>query len=59
MSNPLHQIERFDLEVRARDGKLRGVRHGQPITGWCGDALKVIDVIRRKMASTTANQGDG
>lgn len=53
------KIERFDLEVRARDGKCRGVGYGQPITGWCSDALKVIEVIRRKMASTTANQGEG
>jgi hypothetical protein len=40
--------ERYDLAIRESDGKCRAVRNGKPLTGWCGDALKVFDIMSRK-----------
>lgn len=38
----------FNLVIRQSDGKCRGERYGQPVSGWCRDAMAVIDSVRRK-----------
>lgn len=38
----------FNLVIRERDGKCRAERNGKPITGWCRNAMKALNAVRRK-----------
>lgn len=40
----------LDLQIRLRDGKCRGIRDGLPVTGWCKNAINVLEAVRRRVA---------